>query len=445
VLIDTPGIGSTLHHNTEATLSFLPQCDAALFLVSADPPITEVEQEFLKSVQDRMAKLCFVMNKVDYLNENELAEAILFFETALKESGARDSGPIFRVSAKQGIEARAKESASLWRKSGVEELQNYLLDFFSREKSRTLRMAIARKAIEVVADAAMNVGLQQRSLELSRQELQRRIDIFESKVKEIDQERLKVGDLLAGDKKRTTQLLEDLAEKMRGDARRYLQQIITEAVRSNSDAVAIEHQARDRIADEIPAYFADKLTVLSAEMNGVLQRVLCPYYERLDTLIGALRSTAAELFDIPYRSTTGNGRLEEAHKPYWVTQKWNTSVSPVPEGFLDRFLPAELRKQRLQKRLSEELETLVTHNVENLRWATLRNLDDAFRRFALNLEERLKETAEATRRAMRATHLRKKQDEDITQAELEHLKRQAAGLAALEDTLLQYADSLQRK
>jgi hypothetical protein len=248
-----------------------------------------------------------------------------------------------------------------------------------------------------------------------------------------------------GDKKRTTQLLEDLAEKMRGDARRYLQQIITEALQSNSDAVAMERQVRDRIADEIPAYFADKLTVLCAEMNGVLQLVLRPYYERLDTLIGALRSTAAELFDIPYRLTAGNGWLEETHKPYWVTQKWNRSVSPVPEGFLDRFLPAELRKQRLQKRLSEELETLVTHNVENLRWATLRNLDDAFRRFSLTFEERLKDTAEATRRAMRAAHLRKKQDEDITQAELRDLKQKDAGLAALEDRLLEFADSLQRK
>ncbi len=31
VLIDTPGIGSVYRHNTEATLNFLPQCDAALF------------------------------------------------------------------------------------------------------------------------------------------------------------------------------------------------------------------------------------------------------------------------------------------------------------------------------------------------------------------------------------------------------------------------------
>ncbi|MGA2264744.1 MAG: dynamin family protein [Acidobacteriota bacterium] len=49
VLIDKPGIGSTFRHNTEVTLNFLSQCDAALFLVSADPPITEVEVEFLRT------------------------------------------------------------------------------------------------------------------------------------------------------------------------------------------------------------------------------------------------------------------------------------------------------------------------------------------------------------------------------------------------------------
>ena len=38
VLIDTPGIGSTFTHNTAATLNFLPQCDAALFVVSATRP-----------------------------------------------------------------------------------------------------------------------------------------------------------------------------------------------------------------------------------------------------------------------------------------------------------------------------------------------------------------------------------------------------------------------
>lgn len=54
VLIDTPGIGSTHQHNTEMTLNFLEQCDAALVLLSADPPITEVEVEFCRVAARRI-------------------------------------------------------------------------------------------------------------------------------------------------------------------------------------------------------------------------------------------------------------------------------------------------------------------------------------------------------------------------------------------------------
>ncbi|MDI6712410.1 MAG: dynamin family protein [Anaerosomatales bacterium] len=84
VLIDTPGIGSTYKHNTEATLNFLPHCDAAIFVVSADPPITEAEVEFLRQVVDRMPRLFFVLNKVDCLDEREREEAVGFVRGLLE-------------------------------------------------------------------------------------------------------------------------------------------------------------------------------------------------------------------------------------------------------------------------------------------------------------------------------------------------------------------------
>jgi len=65
VLIDTPGIGSTYRHNTTVTLDFLQQCDAALFLVSADPPISDVELEFLRQIREKVPRLFFVLNKID--------------------------------------------------------------------------------------------------------------------------------------------------------------------------------------------------------------------------------------------------------------------------------------------------------------------------------------------------------------------------------------------
>jgi predicted GTPase len=67
VIIDTPGVGSTLQHNTEAALQVLPESDVAFFVVSADPPITEVELDYLRRLKSKTTRIFFVLNKADYL------------------------------------------------------------------------------------------------------------------------------------------------------------------------------------------------------------------------------------------------------------------------------------------------------------------------------------------------------------------------------------------
>jgi len=96
VLIDTPGIGSTYRHNTTATLNFLQQCDAALFLISADPPITETGLGFLRQVREKVPRLFFVLNKIDYLDDGELQEALEFYKRVLaEEAGWNGEFPVF--------------------------------------------------------------------------------------------------------------------------------------------------------------------------------------------------------------------------------------------------------------------------------------------------------------------------------------------------------------
>ncbi len=43
-IVDTPGVGSIYQHNTEAAYAFVPESDAAIFLTSADPPISQGER-----------------------------------------------------------------------------------------------------------------------------------------------------------------------------------------------------------------------------------------------------------------------------------------------------------------------------------------------------------------------------------------------------------------
>src|SRR5215470_13590777 len=95
----------------------------------------------------------------------------------------------------------------------------------------------------------------------------------------------------SGDKTRTAQLLVDLAETLRRDAREHLWGITSETIQNGSIPAAMERQIRERISDEIPAYFAEKLASFASEINRALQQVILPYQERIDGLISALRST----------------------------------------------------------------------------------------------------------------------------------------------------------
>lgn len=54
MLTDSPGIGSVFEHNTKAAVEYIPQADAAIFLVNADPPISEAERDFLTSVRPHL-------------------------------------------------------------------------------------------------------------------------------------------------------------------------------------------------------------------------------------------------------------------------------------------------------------------------------------------------------------------------------------------------------
>ena len=85
-LIDTPGVGSTYSHNTEAAEDVLPECDAALFVVSADPPITEVELKYLGQICRSVPHVVVVLNKVDLFGNDDREKALSFLKTVL--SGA---------------------------------------------------------------------------------------------------------------------------------------------------------------------------------------------------------------------------------------------------------------------------------------------------------------------------------------------------------------------
>jgi len=154
VLIDTPGFGSTHLHNTQTTLDLLVECDAALFLLSADPPMTQTEMEFLRQVKERIPKLYFILNKVDLLSAPELQEVEGFIRGIIGgELGFPPDTVLYRTCAVKAERAETgKEGDKEWEQSGLGAVKREVLDFMVREKYFTLSEALSGKYKEIVAD-----------------------------------------------------------------------------------------------------------------------------------------------------------------------------------------------------------------------------------------------------------------------------------------------------
>ena len=428
VLIDTPGIGSTYRHNTAATLNFLHQCDAALFLVSADPPITEVELEFLRQVKEKVPRLFFVLNKIDYLNESEREEALAFYQRILAEEiGGSSEYPVFCVSARKGLEARTGADSGGWSTSGMAELEDFLVDYLAREKFNALTDAVCRRALEIVEAVLMEAGIALRALNLPQQELEEKIALFGQSLKQAESERRLIQDVLEGDKKRVTAFVEEQAGELARHAERFLKEIMNRGPYTRNAQQSSKAGVQQAWAESIPEFFEEQRQVLNEKVRERLLACLTPHEQRLAQLVETLRRTAADMFQVPYKPLSPDEVLEIKRRPYWVLNTWSTDPLPV------------------LKSMDQRLDGLVRRNVENIRWSMLQNLNLSFAGFARRARERLEETVAATHGAMEAAHARRHAHDGNVEADVRRLADGMAALESLRDDLTAFRSGLSPK
>jgi GTPase SAR1 family protein len=136
VLIDTPGIGSSHRHNTETAHAVLSDCDAALFVVSPDPPITEAELDYVRAVRKTVPCLILVMNKIDLVDGEDRAAATEYLRRVASETAGLADAPMFCVSARRALMAKVRNDGKALNDSGLTELEHYLTTFITNENRR---------------------------------------------------------------------------------------------------------------------------------------------------------------------------------------------------------------------------------------------------------------------------------------------------------------------
>ncbi len=173
VIIDTPGVNDINTQRSEITYGFLANADAAIFLMDASSPVTKSEAEFLEGqvLDASLAKILFVMNKIDRVDADEIPEAMEAAEERLRALLKSEVRPI-AYAASRVLSAHLlglDDAAAVWGWPSLTTRLDELLVEARRDETR-------------IATAARRAGVIARRVEA---ELRRCIDVATMKSSEL--------------------------------------------------------------------------------------------------------------------------------------------------------------------------------------------------------------------------------------------------------------------
>jgi GTP-binding protein EngB required for normal cell division len=363
--VDTPGIGSAIKANTETTYSFLPKCDAVLFVTGVDSPLSEAELDLLFSIRRFAGKIFFILNKMDLLSdENDVAQVSEFVKSRLVGEMGLPEISLIAVSAIQALEANAKNNPAQFAGSGLLQLQERLAQFLATERQGLFLGTVIAKANQLTRSELRETEVGEKVKEVSATELRRYLNEVKAKTELVRAERRQIFGNIRG---RVSQLLcgavaEELAI--------YLSEVGDAAVRRLDRYLAVAPlwptgRLNRRYTQAIGRLFWTRTCTWIARNS---QRLVNDFNAVAKDDFAGLRSNLAGLATLPHKAV-GIGiaedpnRLEELDslklEPHFELQlgqnmQWNPSVP-----LMVRFLPGALARPWFRNYLCAQLSDLI--------------------------------------------------------------------------------------
>lgn len=170
-LLDTPGLGSVLKHNSETSVQWLPETGLSIVAVSCERPLGENEVHLIRALIPHCPDIVILLTKTDFYSEEELTKIQSFVETAL-QTAFEKGFDIYRYSTRRDAEK--------WRKSVETDLLEPLIQAFEPKYRQIVEHKIQSLSETCIAYLEL-AGQAADKSETERNELKEKI--FEEKLK----------------------------------------------------------------------------------------------------------------------------------------------------------------------------------------------------------------------------------------------------------------------
>ena len=426
-LVDTPGTGSVFAWDTEAAHEAFESMDAAVLVLTADPPVSAGERDLLRTVAELSVRTFVVLNKADHLDEGGLAEAVAFTQQVLgavpgPADWASASGAVYPMSARAALTP-----------AGDPGFAAFAADFAAYLKTSRLsdlRLSAAGQARRIAISLQDEVTLTRRAAQMRAGDAARRVEEFGARLAEVAIHSRDAVAVVNAESGRLLFALNDAADqavrRLRDDVGRQLDELLGGELRAASPA-DIERKGQGQLAALVLDSVSTWRDERSEQIEQGLARVDARLANDLKTELEVLRGSAAELLDLDLAVPEPGGRLAE-DRAFFFSAGEDAGQTELLAGAIRRSLPGGVGRRRAGAYLCRTATDLVGSQVGRARADLQYRLAEATRTLARVAEQRYADGTERLSAALRTAA-------DLRQASHAEAGRKETALAAAEGAL----------
>jgi len=417
-LVDTPGTGSVFEWDTETAHEAMQSMDAAVFVLTADPPISASERDLLARVAGLSVMTFAVLNKVDHLDEPGVAEALEFTRGVLSESG--HAGKVYPMSARAALGGYD---------AGFAVFEADFVAYLLARRKADLRASAAAQARRIASSLLDEVALTRRAAEMRASDAAQRVEQFSARLSEVAVRSRDAVAVVEGESARLLFALNDAAD----EAAPRLGHQITGQLSTLLDGdlltaapAEIERRGRARLAALVEAAAEAWRQRRQEAIEQGLAQVDARLAASLEAELNVLRDSAVELLGLDLAIPEPGRRLAENRQFFYATAE-DVGQTELLAGAVRRWLPGELGRRAAREHLRREAPGLIESQVGRARGDLQYRLAEATRALVLQVEQRYADgTSRITSALQAAAELREASAAGAGRTESELARREAA-------------------
>jgi small GTP-binding protein len=380
-IVDTPGTGSVHAHNTAAADSVLPTMDAAIFVLTADPPVSATERDLLGRVHGLSVTTFVVLNKADYADAAGLAEAAEFTRRVAGEATGRPVR-VYPVSARAALSD-----------AGDTGFAGFAADFaayLNAAGTADLRRSAAVQLHRVAGAGIDEVVLARRAAEMRSSDAAGRVAAFAARLAAVREGGTAAADVADAESRRMLAGLNAAAEQETARLTANLRAAAGGLLGGELAAAPpaeIERQGRARLVGLTKDAAESWRQAQRERLEDGLARLDSRLTRDLAAELAAVRDAAAELLGLELTMPAPSERLAEDRRFFYPAGE-NVDQAELLAGAVRRRLPGELGRRLAREHVLGEIRDLAERQIGRARADLQYRLAEATRQLILAVGRR---------------------------------------------------------